>query len=195
MITQIRYKLRDEASQQWSDDELLSNINFALSSMARKLRLWKNRFTSMTSSGVDTYSIPDDFISPISVLLNGVLIPIKGIEFSLSLGDEITTPCAFVDNDALILFPMPNSEVEFTINYNSNRLLKSTGDMLAVTDEYIDTILFYALSMSYQKQLSPESLNQSKYFLSLYEKQVNELNEMATIRRSSRKIKSHFQAI
>jgi hypothetical protein len=194
MITQIRYKLRDEASQQWSDDELLTNINFALSSMARKLRLWKNRFISMTSQGVDTYSIPDDFISPISVIVDEKLIPIKGIEFSLS-SPELNHPCAFIDNDALILFPLPTSEVQFILNYNSNRLLKSNNDVLAVTDEYLDTILFYALSMSYQKQLGPESLNQSKYFLGLYEKQVNELNEIATKRRSSRTIKSNFQVI
>lgn len=193
MIAQLRKRLRDDDADGWSDDELLENINFSLSAIARKLSLWKNRFSRTTAVGVDTYSIPEDFMSPISMTYDGREIPIKGIEWALSSSSD--DECVFIDNNALIIVPIPSSVVEFHLNYQANRLIKNGQDVLAISDEYVDTALYYALSLSYQKPASEESLTQSRYFLNLYKDNINDVKETAQKRRSSRTTKTNYQKV
>lgn len=193
LIMEMRYRLRDEAKEGWSDEELLSSINLSLSAIARKLNLWKSRWVTSTIPYIDTYSIPEDFVSPISLVVGSEMIEIKGIEWALSHSGD--TPCAFIDNDALILYPVPQEEIPILFNYKSLRRLNSVGDVVPLGDEYIDTALFYALSLAYQKQSSEESLTQSRYFLNLFKDQVADVRNASSQRQNGRTIKSRHQKV
>lgn len=193
MIVELRSRLHDEAQEGWEDSELLSSINLALSAIARKLRLWKGRWSNTATIGVNRYLLPSDFMSPISFIYDGINVDVKGIEWVMSTPED--EACVIIDNDSLVISPTPTTAAAFVLNYHKNYRVSSTNDPLLIGDEYIDTVLYYALSISHQKQASEESLTQSRYYLGLYREQIQEVQDMAIMRRGSRRTKSTFQRV
>lgn len=193
LIAKMRPRLRDEDAQWWSNDELHDNINIALAAIAHKLMPWKGRWNFITSSGVDTYSIPEDFMSPISLIVDGAMIPIKGAEYALSTSSE--EACGFIDNDALILYPAPSGAMEVALNYHGINQTVTIADEIKLAPELIDTVMVYALSLSLQKQATEESLEQSKYYLNLYTSRCGDVVKVAHARRNSPRARSTYQRI
>jgi hypothetical protein len=191
LIGKMRSRLRDEAKEGWSDPELLDSVNFALVAVAGKLLPWKGRWVSDTITGVDTYSVPDDFMAPISLYVDGKVVEIKGIEWALSHDSE--TPVAFIDMGSLILYPVPTQAQPIVFNYHANRKIAEVSDDLNISAEMEDTVLYYALSLAHQKQANEESLTQSQYYLKLYRERCGDIAKITTQRRSSRSSKSTYQ--
>jgi len=193
LVVKMRSRLRDEAAEGWSDDELFDSINFALSAIASKLLPWKGRWSTVTIIGSDTYSIPEDFMAPISLYVDGNAVEIKGIEWAMS--HDSSEEAAFIDLDSLILYPTPTSEVSLMLNYHASRTLESLSDVLHITTEMVDTVLYYALSMALQKQANEESLSQSQYYLKLYHERCSDIAKITSQRRSATRIQSKFQKV
>lgn len=193
MIAKLRSRLRDEEKEGWSDDELLDTVNLSLSAIAHDFMLWKKRWNTLTSSGVDTYSIPEDFMAPISLAVNSVIIPIKGIEYALQ--DSSDSACAFIDINSLILYPMPTDEVEVILNYHAIFQSDTVNNILKIGIEHVDTVMYYALSQALQKEASEDSLAKSKYYLSLYKDRIKVVAKITHQRRNTSGITSKFQRV
>lgn len=193
MIVKLRSRLRDEAKEGWSDDELLDTVNLALSAISHDFMIWKRRWNTLTSSGVDTYSIPEDFMAPISLMVGGVIVPIKGIEYSLQ--DSSDAACAFIDINSLILYPMPTDEVEVILNYHAVFQSDTVNSVLKIGIEHVDTVMYYALSQALQKEASEDSLAKSKYYLSLYKDRIKVVAKITHQRRNTSGITSRFQRL
>jgi hypothetical protein len=191
LIGKMRSRLRDEAKEGWSDAELLDSVNFALTAVASKLLPWKGRWVNETLIGVDTYSIPEDFMAPISLFINGKKVEIKGIEWSMS--NEGPDTAAFIDMDSLIIYPMPTQAQQIVFNYHAKRLVTNINDALHISTEMEDTVLYYALSLAHQKQANEESLTQSRFYLNLYRERCGDISKITSQRRSSRTAKSTYQ--
>ncbi len=191
LIGKMRSRLRDEAKEGWSDAELLDSVNFALTAVASKLLPWKGRWVNETLIGVDTYSIPEDFMAPISLFINGKKVEIKGIEWSMS--NEGPDTAAFIDMDSLIIYPMPIQAQQIVFNYHAKRLVTNINDALHISTEMEDTVLYYALSLAHQKQANEESLTQSRFYLNLYRERCGDISKITSQRRSSRTAKSTYQ--
>lgn len=191
MIDRMRMRLRDEEGEGWSDAELLDSINLSLSAIAVKLMPWKNRWHTMAFEGVDTYSIPEDFVAPISVIVGGVMMPIRGIEYALGY-DMPDQPCVFIDNDSLILYPIPDHSMDIIVNYHAVFKVKTPDDLLKIPDEISDTVLFYALSLAHQKEAHEASMAQSKYYLQLYKDRCVDSSKASRMRRSGTRTQSRF---
>lgn len=194
LIVDMRFRLRDDAKEGWSDEELKSSINFALSSIAHKLNPWKGVHASETIIGVDTYILPNNFMTPISVMIEGKSIPIKGIEWVMMHEAEVGA-CAYINGKMLVIVPAPISATAFHVNYNARVKISDLSEELTIEDEWIDTVLYYALSLALQKEASEQSLDQSRYYLSLYKDRCKEVAKVAHDRRSSRVVQSKFQKV
>jgi hypothetical protein len=193
MIVKLRSRLRDEAKEGWSDLELLDTVNLALSAISHDFMIWKKRWSTLTSSGVDTYSIPEDFMAPISLMVGGVIVPIKGVEYALQDGTDST--CAFIDINSLILYPLPMSEVNVILNYHAVFQSDTVDSILKIGIEHVDTVMYYALSQALQKEASEDSLAKSKYYLSLYKDRIKVVAKITHQRRNTSGITSRFQKV
>jgi hypothetical protein len=194
LIAKVRSRLRDEAKEGWSDDELLDNLNMALSAMAHDLMLWKKRWETIASPGVDTYSIPEDFMAPISLLIGGVPIPIKGIEWALSNNSD--QACGFIDFTSLILHPMPLGNENIILNYHALFQCYTLMDAVNIGIEHLDTAMFYTMSQSLQKEPSEDAITKSKYYLDLYKNRIASVSKITHQRRNaSGSTTSHYQRV
>lgn len=194
LIGQMRSRLRDEAKEGYSDAELIDSLNFSLSAIAHRLLPWKGRFSVMGTAGVDTYVLPNDFMAPISLVYGGVVVSIQGIGLSLSQ-DGYGKSAAFIDNNALIISPMPLSAQQIHLNYHALHRISLISDVVDLPNELQDTVLYYALSLALQKEAHEQSMAQSKYYHDLYEQRCRDISKVSAMRRSSISVKSHFQKV
>lgn len=193
LIAKIRLRLRDEAKEGWSDDELIDMMNLSFSAIAHDFMLWKSRCVIVASSGVDTYSIPEDFMAPISLIVAGDMIPIYGIEQALRNQSEEV--CGFIHANTLILNPEPAVGTEIILNYHSLYQCCSMDTKLQIGTEYMDTLIYYTMSQALQKEPTENALEKSKYFLQMYKDRVDVVSKISNQRRNSTAIKSSFQRI
>ncbi|MDD2267473.1 hypothetical protein [Sulfuricurvum sp.] len=193
LIGMMRSRLRDEAKEGWSDQELIDSINFALSAIAHRLLPWKSRYTFTAQIGIDTYPLPVDFMAPIALIYDGVMIPVKGNQWALS--NDGNDQIAFLNGTALILTQVPDQEVEVSLNYHALIQIADISDELYIFPEIVDTVLFYALSLAIQKEPHEQSLAQSKYYMSLYESRCKDVSAVEAKRRSGITLKSTYQKV
>lgn len=194
VIAMIRSRLRDEAKEGWSDEELLSSLNLSLSAIAHRLMPWKARYSASTVIDQDTYMLPDDFMAPLALVYDGIIVEIKGIEWALSnYGSDVTT--AFIDNNMMIISPTPRDVIGFDLNYHALIQVSALTDVLRIPTEMVDALLYYTLSLSLQKEPHEQSLAQSKYFLDLFEKRCEDTAKIAMKRHAGSHNKSNFQKV
>lgn len=189
LIIDVRSRLIDESKEGWSDPELLGNLNMALSAIGVDLMLWKRRWSTIASFGVDTYSIPEDFMAPISLFINESPIEIKAIETALR--SESEDPAAFIDFNSLILYPMPKDGDAITLNYQATSRCNTLEDVVKVGYEHLDAVIFYTMSMSLSKDQSETALPKSKHFLSLYKDRIKGVSKITHSRRGGRISSKH----
>jgi len=194
LIAKMRSRLRDETSEYWSDPELIDSINFALSAMAHRLMPWKGRYQFSIIDGIDTYALPVDYLAPISVVHDDGVYPILGTMQALH-SSESGDPSVFIDNDAIIISPIPDVGTIVYVNYHALLQIDDAADTINISTAFIDTVLSYALSLALQKQSSEESLAQSKYYLQLYETRCADIAHVAHMRRNSTSIISRYQKV
>lgn len=195
MIAKLRSRLRDELKEGWSDDELLDTVNLALSAIAHDFMIWKGRWNTLTSSGVDTYSIPEDFMAPISLIVNGVPTPIKGTEYALR-DSSSNDACAFIDINSLILYPMPSvDDIPVILNYHGIQQCSDINSVLKIGLEHADTVMYYSLSQALQKEANEDSLAKSKHYLSLYKDRVKAVSKINHQRKNTSGITSRYQKV
>lgn len=189
VILKVRQRLIDESKEGWSDPELLDNLNMALSAVATDLMLWKRRWNTIASFGVDTYSIPEDFMAPISLYVNETPIEIKAIESALR--SESDDPAAFIDLNSLILYPMPKDGDSIILNYHATSRCDKLEDVVKIGYEHLDAVIFYTMSMSLSKDQSETALPKSKHFLSLYKDRIKGVSKITQARRGGRISSKH----
>lgn len=193
MAAKMRKRLNDADAQWWSDDDLHDAINAALAAVSHRLMPWKRRWVFTTSSGVDTYSIPEDFAAPISLFVGGAKRTINGIESALQ--SESDEACGFIDNDALILYPLPQSEETVVLNYHAISQAATMADLIKLPTEIIDVVMNYALSIALLKPATEESVKLSKFYLDLYEVRCKDAEKIAHQRRNAVSIRSKHQKV
>lgn len=189
VISDVRSRLLDESKEGWSDPELLGNLNMALSAIAADLMLWKRRWSTIASFGVDTYSIPEDFMAPISLFINSKVIEVKATETALR--SESDDPAAFIDLNSLIIYPMPKEGDTIILNYHATSRCNTLEDIVKVGYEHIDAVIFYTMSMSLSKDQSETALPKSKHFLSLYKDRIKSVSKITHARRGGRISSKH----
>lgn len=189
LIEKVRHRLLDTSKEGWSDPELLDNLNMALSAVASDLALWKRRWSTIASFGVDTYSIPEDFMAPISLFVGGKRVEIKATETALR--SESNDPAAFIDLNSLIVYPMPKEGEEIALNYHATSRCDTLDDIVKVGYEHIDAVIFYTMSMSLQKDQSEEALPKSKHYLSLYKDRIKSVSKITQARRGGSTTSRH----
>lgn len=181
VIAKVRARLSDDDKKWWSDDELLDNLNMALSAIATDLMLWTRRWDSIASFGVDTYSIPEDFMAPISLIVDDSMIEIKPI--TAALRSDSDEPAAFIDMNSLILFPMPNGGERIVLNYHASSRCDTIDSIMKIASEHVDSVIFYMMGLSLQKSPAEDSLGKSKYYTQLYKDRIRSIVQIATARR------------
>lgn len=189
VILKVRQRLMDESKEGWSDPELLDNLNMALSAVASDLMLWKRRWNTIASFGVDTYSIPEDFMAPISLFINDKAVEIKAIESALR--SESDDPAAFIDFNSLILYPMPKVDDKIVLNYQAISRCEEIEDVVKIGYEHLDAVIFYTMSMSLQKDQSETALPKSKHYLALYKERIRAVSKITQSRRGANVTSRH----
>lgn len=192
MIDDLRFRLNDEACEGWSDGELMGSINHAISSLARKLKLWKGSYPITLHSGVSRYELPSDFISPVSFFMGTTPCDIHGREYAMR---NILTSGVSFDDRELIVYDIIQTDTPSILHYNVFKRVGTLSETLPIKDEYIDMVMSYALSLSHQKVQSEESIAQSRYYLSLYKDQVKDIQGDVFKHQSSYRIRSTFQKV
>lgn len=192
LIGKMRNKLNDEASEWWSDDELLDDINTALSAVAVKLVQWQNTYEFTTLSGSAAYALPNDFMSPEWCEVGGVPTDILSKEKAYGYTGNAVI-CVF-DGTEIILMPTPESTETVIVGYKGYKVY-DFDDEIELNAVLTDALKMYALSLAYQKQPSEDALKKSGYFLKLYKDRVADVSKIASERVGTQRIRSTYQKV
>lgn len=193
VIAKVRQRLRDLDGKFWGDDELLDNLNMALSAIATDLSLWNGRWECIASSGVDTYSIPEDFMAPISLIINNEIVNIRAIDSAMRDNHSVTK-AGFINMSSLIIYPKPVGGEMIVLNYRAVNMCEDHESYLNVGNEHLDSVIYYVMSLSLQKAPAENAMEQSRYYLKLYKDRIASISQITNKRRGGR-AQSVFQKV
>ncbi len=192
LILSIRQKLNDNDPDNYKyfNPEIIDAINSGLKNISNDLLYFSRVWKIKCKEDQERYDLPEDFLKPIRVLLNGKKI------FSVKSQKSDDTLNAIVFDDISIrLYVAHKDDDVLDIEYNYIEQIDTTESDIFCSLLLYDAIIYYALSILFQNPIKKDGLERGDYFLSKYNREVNNIKDTIRSNRQTQNIKTKFKGI
>jgi len=173
VVLAIRSKLGDMSSEKrrYSDAEIIDAINSSLAHMSEALLCFRRTWLIPYQNNVNRYELPGDFLKLISVRYNDALVcDIESMEHREQDSYMTSGMSAALDGQTIHLFNMPQTDKTDVIKlyYNYYETVSDSRETLALPNTAKEPIIYYALGLMYENNISSKGIEKSNRYKQLY---------------------------
>ena len=157
--------------QRYSDAEIIDAVNSSLAHMSEELLCFRRTWLIPYKNNVNRYELPSDFLKLISVRYNDALVcDIESMEHREQDNYVTSGMSAALDGQTIHLFNMPQTDKTDVIKlyYNYYETVSDSRETLALPNTAKEPIVYYALGLIYENNVSSKGIEKSNRYKQLY---------------------------
>lgn len=192
LILSIRQRLNDNDKERYKyqDTEIIDAINLGLQKISNDLLYFNRTWKIKCKEDQERYTLPEDFLKPIRVLLNGKKI------FSVKSQKSDDTQNAIVFDDISIRLYVPHKDGDILdVEYNYIEQIDTQKSTIVCSLLLSNALVYYALSILFQNPNKKDGLQRSDFFMRKYDQEIRSIKDTIRSTRQTQNIKTEYKKV